>query len=349
LKAKARLWWCIASGIVFAIFGIALWMFPADWWRILIVAAGWLFFSRSLAEKSVTLVTAPTSSGEMEPVPTSRRWAALLGTFAFGSGVITQAWHSAIIGVVFSAVTAAAMWQNLRARLPFLFDPWSEKLPPAPTLMHAMIGIAGMVEVVGIVTGITYAAGGQANLWLARAISYGAVGLVAFFFMHRFLRERGVSTADVWLWSGKGQGIPQSILHSGAVLLGLLLGGAALLYQILLSALPMMQETMQELAKVSAAHQGQKFWLCILAIVFAPLAEEYFFRGLLYRALDREWGGWQAWVGSAAFFAIYHPPLAWLPVFALGLVNAWLFKTTGRLLPCVLLHMAYNSVVVLAM
>ena len=25
----------------------------------------------------------------------------------------------------------------------------------------------------------------------------------------------------------------------------------------------------------------------------APLAEEYFFRGLLYRALDREWGGWR--------------------------------------------------------
>jgi membrane protease YdiL (CAAX protease family) len=51
-------------------------------------------------------------------------------------------------------------------------------------------------------------------------------------------------------------------------------------------------------------------------------------------------------VGSAAFFAIYHPPMSWLPVFAVGLVNAWLFKTSGRLLPCVILHMAYNAMII---
>ncbi len=71
--------------------------------------------------------------------------------------------------------------------------------------------------------------------------------------------------------------------------------------------------------------------------------------GLLYRALDREWGGGAALVGSAAFFAIYHPPIAWLPVFVLGVTNAWLFKKTGRLEACVLLHGAYNAVVMLAM
>jgi len=38
-------------------------------------------------------------------------------------------------------------------------------------------------------------------------------------------------------------------------------------------------------------------------------AEEYLFRGLLFRALDRESGGWRAVAGSAAFFAVYHPPL----------------------------------------
>lgn len=67
---------------------------------------------------------------------------------------------------------------------------------------------------------------------------------------------------------------------------------------------------------------------------------------MLYRALDREWGGWKAMVGSSAYFAIYHPPMSWLPVFLLGLACAWCFKRTGRLGPCVLLHMAYNAVVV---
>lgn len=67
--------------------------------------------------------------------------------------------------------------------------------------------------------------------------------------------------------------------------------------------------------------------------------------GLLYRALDREWGGWHAVIGSAAFFAIYHPVVAWLPVSLLGVANALVFKKTGRLVPAVILHMVYNAVV----
>lgn len=347
LKAKARLWWLIASSLVSIILAITLWLFPADWWRILIVAGGWFLFSRSLAEKSVTLVSAPSSSGEMERAPAGRQWAAMLGTFAFGSGVLSQAWHSAIIGVVFSSLTAAAMWQNLRARLPHLFDPWSEKLPQAPTLMHAMIGIAALVEVVGIVSGIAFAAGGMSNLWLTRAFAYGIVGLIGWMIMQSFLRGRDVKSADIWLWPNAAQPVPSLLANSGAVLLGALLGGVALLYILLLSTLPLTQPYMQEIAKVSASFDKQLPWQLLLAVGFAPVAEEFFFRGLLYRALDREWGGWQAWIGSAAFFAIYHPPVSWIPVFTLGVLNAWLFKRSGRLLPCVLLHMAYNAIVIL--
>jgi membrane protease YdiL (CAAX protease family) len=87
-------------------------------------------------------------------------------------------------------------------------------------------------------------------------------------------------------------------------------------------------------------------WIFILAVGMAPFAEEYFFRGLLYRALDREWGGWHAILGSAAYFAIYHPPVSWLPVFAVGAGSAWLFKKSGLLGPCVLLHLVYNAIVV---
>jgi membrane protease YdiL (CAAX protease family) len=57
--------------------------------------------------------------------------------------------------------------------------------------------------------------------------------------------------------------------------------------------------------------------------------------------------GWRAILASAAFFAVYHPPLAWLPVVLLGATNALLFKKTGRLAPAVLLHMVYNAVVLL--
>jgi membrane protease YdiL (CAAX protease family) len=90
---------------------------------------------------------------------------------------------------------------------------------------------------------------------------------------------------------------------------------------------------------------GMRLAYTIAAVGFAPFAEEYLFRGLLYRALDREWGGWHAVLGAAAFFAIYHQPLSWVPVGLLGATNAMLFKKTGKLAPAVVLHMVYNAVV----
>jgi membrane protease YdiL (CAAX protease family) len=90
---------------------------------------------------------------------------------------------------------------------------------------------------------------------------------------------------------------------------------------------------------------GERWALLTMAVLFAPFAEEFLFRGLLYRALDREWGGWRAVVGAGAFFAIYHPVLSWVPVAALGMMNAAIFRKTGRLGPAVAAHMAYNAVV----
>ena len=348
LKAKARLWWMLANGIVGIAFAVTLVVFPADWWKILLVALGWVSFSRSLAEKSVTLVTAPSSSGEVERPPAGRQWAAMLGTLAFGSGVMTQSWHTAILGVVVSSLTAAAMWQNLRARLPFLYDPWSEKLPQAPTLMHSMIGVTIMVEVIAVITGIALGAGGMDALWKARAIAYGLVGLVALGVMVNFLHGRGVSQKDIWHWTREDRlPVPPLISVSGAVAAGVVLGGVAVLYMFLVQFIPSVHEQMSQMHDQLHA-EGNWWWMFLMAVGFAPVAEEFFFRGLLFRALDREWGGRAALIGSAAFFAMYHPPVAWPPVFAVGLANAWLFKKTGHLGACVALHMAYNTIVMLA-
>ena len=348
LKAKAQLWWMLANGIVGIAFAATLVLFPADWWKILLVALGWIAFSRSLAEKSVTLVMAPSSSGEVERPPAGRQWAAMLGTLAFGSGVMMQNWHAAVLGVVFSSLTAAAMWQNLRARLPFLYDPWSEKLPQAPTLMHSMIGVTIMVEVMALITGIALGIGGVDALWKARAISYGLVGLLAWGGMVSFLNGRGVSQKDIWCWTREGrQAVLPLISVSSAVAAGVGLGGVAMLYLFIAQFFPSVQEQMSQMHD-KLHTEGNWWWMFLMAVGFAPVAEEFFFRGLLFRALDREWSGRAALIGSAAFFAMYHPPLAWPPVFAVGLANAWLFKNTGTLGACVALHIAYNTVVMLA-
>jgi membrane protease YdiL (CAAX protease family) len=112
-----------------------------------------------------------------------------------------------------------------------------------------------------------------------------------------------------------------------------------------LDHIPFSAEIIRKSQEQMARIPNLKVSYAVMAVGFAPFAEEYLFRGLLFRALDREWGGWRAVVGSAAFFAIYHPALSWLPVFLLGITNALLFKRTGRLMPAVILHMVYNAVV----
>jgi membrane protease YdiL (CAAX protease family) len=128
--------------------------------------------------------------------------------------------------------------------------------------------------------------------------------------------------------------------------LGVALGLVGVGYTALLRHLPLTSDMMRKSQEASEQYRQWRVAYGVMAVAFAPFAEEYLFRGLLFRALDREWGGWKAVVGSAAFFTIYHPPMAWPMVFSVGVLSAVLFKKTGRLAPAVALHLLYNAVVV---
>lgn len=385
LKAKAWLWAMISTGLVFLIMIYAAVLFPMEIWKIALVLAGWFLFARSMAERSVTLVTVASSSGEVQKTPTGRRWATQIGMLTFSIGVITQQWHLAIVGIVFSYITAAAMWQNFRARLPYLYDPWSEQLPPAPTLMHAMVAISVMLELTSVVTAVSAVFTGRQNLGLAILFGYAISSVCVSLGTMRFLSNRHVPPGRVWNWpsgalptdelpgeetEARSENYGGSILWAeykekpkftlkplfadlrvlvpwmlAGAAMGLALGALAHGYTTLLQHIPWIQPLLQQADQQMTKNSDMHRMYAILAVCFAPFAEEYLFRGLLFRSLDREWGGWRAVVGSAAFFTIYHPPLAWIPVFTVGAVNALLFKKSGKLLPAVALHMAYNLAV----
>ncbi|MDF7797887.1 CPBP family intramembrane metalloprotease [Pontiellaceae bacterium B1224] len=360
LKAKARLWFLISSIVVSMILLFAAIRFPSDIWKLSLIALGWAAFGRSMAEKCVTLVTITKESGETEKIPAGRRMAAALGMLSFGIGVLTQQWHLAVIGIVYSWITAAAMWQNFRARLPYLYDPWAEKVPPAPTVMHAMIAISVLIEVGAVFTGIFTMAAKDGNMMAGRMIAYAIISLVVMFVTMGMMADRYLAPRDTWSWNNSveekrrnrwlwcGNHSHKSAFFLSCLLgatLGLLWGLTANGYMVVLGQFDTFSEVIQTLEEFLKAHHETRVIMFIVAVGFAPLAEEYLFRGLLFRALDREWGGWKALIGSSAFFAIYHPPMAWLPVGLMGLLNAWLFKKTGRLAPAVILHMVYNTVV----
>ncbi len=359
LKAKAWLWSLISSVIVGLIMLYAAYVFPKSIWKIALVGIGWYIFSRSMAEKSVTLVTVTSSSGEQEKIPFGRRWATSLGMLTFSIGILTQQWQLAVIGIVFSYITAAAMWQNFRARLPYLYDPWSEELPPPPTLMHAMIAITIMVEGTALFS-IPFSIFGPESILIARSFLYIICAGFVSFGVAAFLKDRGVLFRDIFFWEyikpGNLTSTVSCIGHNPGRFFndilrgtagGLVLGLFALGYLWILQQLPETAKIVEQSQAQLAKNAQVRISYAIVAIGVAPFAEEYLFRGLLYRALDREWGGWPAVIGSAAFFAIYHPPIAWIPVGFLGILNALLFKKTGNLGTAIVFHLSYNSIVVL--
>jgi hypothetical protein len=69
LKAKAWLWSMISSAMVLLALCYAANLFPANTWKIALVGMGSFVAGQSMAEKTVTLVSVTSSSGEQEKVP----------------------------------------------------------------------------------------------------------------------------------------------------------------------------------------------------------------------------------------------------------------------------------------
>ena len=83
----------------------------------------------------------------------------------------------------------------------------------------------------------------------------------------------------------------------------------------------------------------------VLAAVIAPVVEEVFFRGALYTALRGGMGVWPSVLLSAAIFAVGHPlPGGFLLILVLGSVLALVREKTGSLVPSIVCHAVYNTV-----
>ena len=82
----------------------------------------------------------------------------------------------------------------------------------------------------------------------------------------------------------------------------------------------------------------------VAVVAVAPLAEEVFYRGLIFGGLQR-WGFWPAALVSGAVFSGVHlDPGSLIPFFIIGVVLAWLFWRRGNLWESVAFHVIFNAV-----
>jgi membrane protease YdiL (CAAX protease family) len=95
---------------------------------------------------------------------------------------------------------------------------------------------------------------------------------------------------------------------------------------------------------------GTKSWwmrvyLGAFAVVLAPVAEEFIFRGMLYPFVKQL--GWPrlAWFGVSFAFALVHDDAAtFVPLFVLALALTWLYEKTDNLLAPITAHSLFNAV-----
>ena len=138
--------------------------------------------------------------------------------------------------------------------------------------------------------------------------------------------------------------------------------GAGLLAQLVLVPLiawPVLElsgKSADDLAKV-AEDLGDKVHNPADAIVFivvvgliAPICEEVFFRGLLFRSFEKRLGAWWALGLSSVLFAATHGQLLqFVPLIAAGAVFGYLVVRTGRLGPAIVAHTAFNLTTVVSL
>jgi len=97
---------------------------------------------------------------------------------------------------------------------------------------------------------------------------------------------------------------------------------------------------------------AQAFASVVLAVLIAPVVEELYFRGVLFRSLRDRHGFWVGAIVSGVIFGLVHyVPAPWqdsmllqsIMVFT-GIALAWIYERRGNLVANVAAHMAFNAV-----
>ncbi len=95
---------------------------------------------------------------------------------------------------------------------------------------------------------------------------------------------------------------------------------------------------------VNAKSSWLRGYLAFFAMVLAPVAEEFIFRGVLFPFIKQL--GWTklAWIGVSFLFAIIHVNApTFVPLFVLALVFTWLYEKTDCLLAPIAAHSLFNT------
>jgi membrane protease YdiL (CAAX protease family) len=270
-----------------------------------------------------------------------RQWAAWLPLALSGA-----AGHAVFLGdpwmlcvhVVLLGALDVSVWQKLDAELPWLTEP-AEDPPPRLFQMHGQLAAYGYITLQGFA--MVLLAGAKLPpgvvITVASALAAAVVAaLTAWLLLRRNVR----------ILPPHPEPLPFSFVYGAA---GLLLGvTAGYLWLFTLRSTSWGVELMKKSApSISFPGDAANWWgIVALAVIVAPVCEEFIFRGLVYHGLRRTNGVAWSILWSSLFFTAVHPFPSSAAVFTLAAINAYVVERTGRLTPCIFIHAGYNAFMV---
>jgi ABC-2 type transport system permease protein len=336
LRDKARLWAVLTLVYPVVLFGIGMFTMPVLEWKFFAAMATALIGIPIYAHVAVALGvfgSNPLEQHQAQKVKPAYVYLYMSLAALYVYAVVTPNAYQRVVFIVLTLLLAFALWQKARDRLPYLLDP--DVAPPGRVslsdgLIAAMFFFVVQGIVMVILMRVTRAAG--ASLVIAFTIA----GALTYALMRAVYAH--AKTAGVPRLLGDANGpLPP-------VAAGLAAAAAGVAYLLAARGSGLLDEALRGSYDV----QLLGWWLLPLALVAAPLFEEFIFRGLVYGGLRRSFGFWPAALASAAIFAILHPPVSVPPVFVLGLATAWSYERSRGLLAPMITHAVYNAGVLVA-
>lgn len=337
LKDKAKLWGGLSLAYPLVLFGIGLFTVPALDWKFfgnLFTALLGIPIYAFIAVALGVFGSNPLEQHQHHKVRPEYVYLFLSLAALYVFAIIAPSAGQRLVFMMLTLLLAFALWQKARDRLPYLLDP--DVAPPARvSISDGLIAAMVFFVVQGVVIAIM--AGGGRVTGAEVLVAFAIGGAVTYALMrYVYLRT-------------KAEGVPRLRGDQGArPLTGLVAGavagviGVAYLYGLHVTGL--LEQAMRD----SQNYQELGWWLLPLALLAAPLFEEFIFRGLIYGGLRRSFGVWPATLASAGLFAIVHPTVSFLPVFALGVCTAVAYERTRGLIAPMLAHLSYNAAVIAA-
>jgi len=254
-------------------------------------------------------------------------------------------WHKAGM-LVLCSLLAAAIWQKVRDQVPYMLDPVAVP-PPRLALSDGLIAALVFFVIQGIASLLLMESLGAGP---AVVVAYGIAGAIVtllslFIFTMREVPNLAEAVGFCLPRREAQKGVAK-LLASGAGW-GIASFSLCFCYLWLVERVGPSIDLKNDLPRMAEVRDAGRMGFAILAVVLAPLFEEYIFRGLIYKGMRRTVAPLFAIPASAAVFAVVHPPITVIPAFILGLFAAYSFERSRLLLTPIIIHVIHNACVTL--